>query len=70
MPPGGLEPPHMVPETNALSPELWGHVSDNNSLRFAYGDEYFLTQDNNFIFAKLSRKTMGFYRMFAKNRIS
>ena len=25
IPPGGLEPPHMVPETIALSPELWGH---------------------------------------------
>jgi hypothetical protein len=30
MPPGGLEPPHMVPETNALSPELWGHVLASN----------------------------------------
>ena len=25
MPPEGLEPSHMVAETNALSPELWGH---------------------------------------------
>lgn len=38
MPPGGLEPPHMVPETNALSPELWGHVLSKIFLYFDVGD--------------------------------
>ena len=25
-PPGGLEPPSLAPEANALSTELWGHA--------------------------------------------